>query len=213
MKICFIIIAIFINVAIITSCRNNDGLPYLGRKTAATKIVAGRPITDSVYPVIDSFRVQASDGQFIANDYFKGKIYIADFIFLSCPTICPVMTAHLRQIYDKYKNDPSVLFISYTIDPAHDTLPRLSAYVTKMGIDQHKWIFARSEHEEAIIKLATHSFYATAMKDTSANGGYVHSGGIFLVDSKGHLRGVYDGTSPEVIARLSRDIAILKQKG
>jgi protein SCO1 len=140
---------------------------------------------------------------------FEEKITIVDFIFLSCPTICPKMTSELKLVYSLNKNEELVNFLSITIDPEKDGYEQLQVHAKELGLDYPKWSFLRGE-KDSIYRLAEQGFFATAFPDSTAPGGIVHSGGIYLVDKKRHIRGVYDGTEPKETQRLIKDIEILK---
>src|SRR6187399_297723 len=119
--------ALFLIVFLIASCKQSSKLlPILGNPTISGK--------DTVYPTIADFSLTDQDGQTVTNKSFQGKIYVADFIFLSCPTICPKMTKEMYNAYLPFSRDTRVAFISHTIDPEHDTLPRLKAYAAKLGV-------------------------------------------------------------------------------
>lgn len=175
----------------------NNRLPILGNQT-----IVGN---DTVYPTIQSFNFINQDSIEVTEKIFDGKIYIADFIFLNCPTICPKMTNEMAKIYEAYKSNPNILFISHTIDPEHDSIPRLKSYAENLGVDSKKWFFVTG-NKDKIYLLAEESYFATAYSDSTAPGGYVHSGGLLLVDKNKHIRGVYDGTDPKETDRLKADI-------
>jgi len=182
------------------SCnRKPEKLPFLGNP-----IVKGR---DTLYPQIKDFSFIDQDSTLVTNATFKNKIYVADFIFLSCPTICPKMHTELSSVYNIYKNNPNILFLSHTIDPEHDTVERLKTY-TKGNNISNKWRFVTG-NRDSIYSIATKSYFATAYKDSKEPGGYVHSGGFLLIDKNRYIRGVYDGTNPEETKRLVRDIKVL----
>lgn len=175
----------------------NNRLPILGNPTIVGK--------DTVYPAIPAFKFINQDGLEVTEKTFEDKIYIADFIFLSCPTICPKMTKEMAKVYESYKSNPNILFISHTIDPINDSIPRLKSYSHNLGVDSKKWFFVTGD-KERIYSLAEESYYATAYSDSTALGGYVHSGGLLLVDKNKHIRGVYDGTDQSETKRLISDI-------
>lgn len=184
----------------VMSCSNPPKkLPILGNS-----VVKGK---DTIYPQIKDFSFIDQDSATVTNATFKHKIYIADFIFLSCPTICPKMTTELSAVYQVYKNNPSVFFLSHTIDPKNDTIPRLKSYANNLGVNK-RWHFVTGNKDD-IFKIATESYFATVYPDAKEPGGYVHSGGLLLVDKNRHIRGVYDGTNPIETKRLISDIQIL----
>ena len=180
--------------------KNESNLPIFGHTTIIDN--------DTIYSAIQSFSFVSQDSLIITEKTFENKIYIADFIFLSCPTICPKMTAGLKEIYETYKTNPNIYFLSHTIDPENDTIPRLKKYTEKLGIDGSKWFFVTG-NKDSIYSIANESYFAAAFADKSAPGGYIHSGSFLLIDVNKHIRGVYDGTNPAESEKLINDIAIL----
>lgn len=185
------------------SCEKADKLPILGNPIMRANHLE--------YPRIKDFSFINQDSLKITNTTFDGKIYIADFIFLSCPSICPKMNVQLKKVYDVYKNNSEVLFLSHTIDPEHDTIPRLKAYTVDNDIKKN-WHFVTG-NKDSIYKIATDSYFATAYPDKNEPGGFVHSGGFLLVDKERHVRGVYDGTNPKETTRLIDDVKKLLEEG
>ncbi|WP_235841619.1 SCO family protein [Confluentibacter sediminis] len=161
----------------------------------------------TIYPKIKEFSFIDQDSTVITNSTFNNKIYIADFIFLSCPTVCPKMHTQLKSVYDIYKDNPSVSFLSHTIDPERDTVEQLKNFTELHGIDKN-WHFVTG-NRDSIMNIATESYFTTAYPDSKEPGGLVHGGGFLLVDKNRHIRGVYDGTDPVDTARLSDDIKVL----
>ncbi|QBQ41789.1 SCO family protein [Sphingobacterium psychroaquaticum] len=184
------------------SCQENK-LPYLG--TASTQG------DTTIYPTIDSFTMLNQDSMEVSSNSLRNKIHVASFIFLSCPTICPEMSAQMKEVQEKTQSMDEVLLLSYSIDPKRDTIPALKAYAKKIGAKGNKWHFLYGNQEE-VMRLADKSYYAIAYPDSLAPGGFTHSGGLLLVDKDLHIRGVYDGTSNEETKRLLKDIAILKKE-
>ncbi|WP_211516884.1 SCO family protein [Flavobacterium anhuiense] len=187
----------------LTSCgKVQEKLPILGNP-----IIEGNKTR---YPRIKDFSFTNQDSMVVNNTTFAGKIYIADFIFLSCPSICPKMNVELKKVYETYKDNDEVLFLSHTIDPEHDTIPRLKAYTVANGIKKN-WHFVTGSRD-SIYKIATESYFATAYPDKNEPGGFVHSGGFLLVDKNRHVRGVYDGTNPKETDRLIDDVKKLLEE-
>jgi len=185
---------------LITNCSpKQEKLPFLGNP-----VVNGN---DTIYPKILDFSFIDQDSTAITNKTFEDKIYVADFIFLSCPTICPKMNAELGKVYNIYKDNPQVNFLSHTIDPENDTVPRLKEYTQAMGIGKN-WHFVTG-NKDSIFNIATASYFTTAYPDAKEPGGLVHGGGLMLVDKNRHIRGVYDGTDSIETQRLIKDIKIL----
>ncbi len=185
---------------LLVSCQQNRPLPYLGEPS-----LEGDSL---VYPAIPDFAFMNQDSQMVSSRMLQDKIYIADFIFLSCPTICPVMTREMYKVYQAYEQDDRVVFLSHTIDPIRDTIPRLKLYADNLGVAPGRWHFVTGDQQE-IMTLAEESYFSTAMSDSTEPGGYVHSGGLLLIDREKHIRGVYNGTNPEETQRLINDIKTL----
>jgi protein SCO1/2 len=173
----------------------------------------GNPIitkNDTIYPKINDFSFINQDSIVITNKTFQNKIYVADFIFLSCPTICPKMNFELKKVYEVYKNNPKVNFLSHTIDPERDSVSRLKEFKLSLNLNEN-WHFVTG-NKDSIFNIATKSYFTTAYPDEKEPGGLVHGGGFLLVDKNKHIRGVYDGTDPNETVRLINDIKILLEE-
>ncbi len=173
--------------------------------------ILGKPVyseSDTIFPTISNFSFVDQDSQIVTNQTFVNKIYVTNFIFLSCPTICPKMTAEMHNVYIAFETDERVALISHTIDPEHDSIPKLYNYAKNLGIRNSKWHFVTG-NQDSIRNLAESSYFSSAFPDSTAPGGFTHSGGLLLIDKKRHIRGVYDGTNPEETNRLIKDIKTL----
>lgn len=201
---------IFIPLLSLTVCcsQKTETLPFLGNHTEETE--NGKSIVKKYFEVPD-FKMVNQEGVAVTNETFKGKIYIADFIFLRCPTICPIMNVELKRVHDYFKNDKDILFVSYTIDPENDSIPVLKAYADRLGVKVDKWHFLHGDKHQTY-DLAEKGYFAQAYDDAEAPGGYAHSGGFILVDQNRHIRGVYDGTNTEDVNRLIKEIVILQRE-
>ena len=169
----------------------SDALPYIGFHDidAATG--------DTLYHQIRDFAFVDQDSQVITNDYFEEKIYIADFFFTSCPTICPKVKAQMLRIHDKYKNDGRVALLSHTIDVKRDTVGKLKKYAAGLGVDTPKWRFVTGDRDS--IYAITYDYISTALEAPDVPGGFDHSGWILLIDENRHLRAYADGTKEEKV--------------
>lgn len=192
-------------IVLLAACQPKPAiLPILGNP-----IVSGN---DTAYPTIANFSFINQDSQAVTNQTFAGKIYVADFIFLSCPTICPKMTKEMYNAYVPFANSDRVAFISHTIDPGRDSIPRLRAYANDLGVSSAHWHFVTG-NQDSIIQIAEKSYFSTAFPDSTAPGGFTHSGGLLLIDKNRHIRGVYNGTKSEEAQRLVADIQkLLKEQ-
>ena len=188
-----------------TTAETATRLPYLGDREMQPEPMAGP--ADTIFTV-PAFALTDQDGKKITNDTFKGKIYVTDFFFATCPSICPKMQSELLRVYEKYKGDPRVLFLSHTIDPAHDSIPVLRDYAERLGVkDASRWHFATAPHD-TIFSLAR-AYMTGAQKDATVKGGFAHSGTFALVDPQRHIRGLYDGMEPSQVQKLMQDIPVL----
>jgi protein SCO1/2 len=179
-------------------------LPVLGQKE-----ISG---SDTIYHTIGKFKFVDQDSSIITNETVKNKIYVADFFFTSCRTICPVMKTQMLRVYESVKDDPNVLLISHTIDPEYDTVDLLHDYANRLGVETDKWHFLTG-NKDSIYYIAQTGYFATAMEDQDEPGGFIHSGAFLLVDKQGRIRGKYDGTSEEDVNKLLKDISILEKEG
>lgn len=197
-------------VVIFTSCgsSNNKKLPILGPREAVEKQVDGKTITDTLYKTIPEFSFLNQDSVEITGKTFDNSIYIADFFFTSCPSICPIMHRNMLKIYEKFKGNEEVKFLSHSIDIKYDTPSVLKTYATKLGITGTQWQFANGS-KESIYGIAPDYLVFTPIEDENAPGGYEHQGWLILIDKDKQIRGAYDGTNDEQVAQLTKDISVL----
>jgi len=167
--------------------------------------------TDTVYHTIANFKFVDQDSVEITNDTYRGKIYVADFFFTSCRTICPIMKTQMLRIYDSIQNDPEVLLLSHTIDPEYDTVGLLHDFAERLGVKSNKWHFVTGNKDD-IYKIAQTSYFSTALEDKTEPDGFIHSGAFLLIDKGRRIRGKYDGTKEEDVNRLLGDIQRLKEE-
>lgn len=188
-------------------------LPVIGERDVMPRADGGP--ADTVVAPIRPFKLIDQDGQPLTNRSFAGRAYVASFFFATCPGICPQMHAQLLKVYTKYAKDERIVFLSHTIDPAHDSIPELKDYAQRLGVtDARRWHFATTgaHHEPAakdtVIQLA-HAYFTAAVPDQAAPGGVAHNGTLALVDDQGHIRGLYDSLNPTEVNRLIAEIPTL----
>ncbi len=184
---------------------SDEKLPILGQREAVTKLVDGKTVTDSVDHTIPNFNFVSQYGDTVTAKNLDGKIYVADFFFTTCPTICPKMKVQLKRVYDKFKGNPDVMLLSHTIDPAHDSVAVLKEFAQNLGVTGRQWLFVTGDREK-IYEIGQNSYMVTAQADSSAPGGVVHSGAFILVDKQKRIRGIYDGTTEEGVDKLMADM-------
>lgn len=166
---------------------------------------------DTLYHTIAPFQFVNQDSVLVSNETFQGKIYIADFFFTSCRTICPIMKTQMLRVYDSLKNENDVLILSHTIDPEYDTVALLHDFAERLGVSSSKWHFVTGA-QDSIYKIAQTSYFATAMEDNSEPDGFIHSGAFLLIDKQQRIRGNYDGTVEESVNQLIRDVRKLQRE-
>jgi protein SCO1 len=190
----------------------NLPLPILGNRHVQEFEMEGKTIQDTVYHRIADFSFTNQEGKEINKNSVEGKVYVADFFFTSCPTICPIMKTQMLRVYEKFQDQPDFLILSHTLDPSYDTPEMLKDFASKIGVeDDNTWHFLTG-NQEKIFEIGQTSYMTTAMSDQAEPGGYLHSGAFILVDQKGHIRGVYDGTKEDQVNRMMNDIPKLLQK-
>lgn len=199
-------------VIVLSACgRVQERLPILGEREAVSKVVDGKTVTDTNYNTIPPFSFVNQKGDTITNKDFDGKIYVADFFFTSCPTICPVMKKEMIKVYQKFKGNQEVKILSHTIDPAHDTPEVLNKFATDLGVDDLQWQFVTGDKDK-IYEIGQGSYMVTAKSDSTVAGGYIHSGAFILIDKEKRVRGMYDGTTEAGTKKLIKDIDILLEE-
>ena len=163
------------------------------------------------YHKIADFKLVNQNGDTVTQKDYQDKIYIADFFFTTCLTICPVMTDHMIEIQEKIKDDRDVLLLSHTVFPVADSVPVLKKYALEKGVIDEKWNLVTGDKKQ-IYELARKSYLAT--KSTGDGGKYdmIHTENFILVDKDRQIRGFYDGTDPEAIENLMHDLDVLKDE-
>ncbi|MNK03628.1 hypothetical protein D3C87_214780 [compost metagenome] len=190
------------------SCKDKPKrLPFLQLETTE-KVVDGKTVIDSTFRTIPAFKLLNQDSAVVTEKNFNGSIYVADFFFTSCPTICPVMHRNLLKVYQKYKGNPEVKLASHTIDVKYDTPSRMKAYATKLGVEGTQWEYLWGSRDE-IYALAERNYLVSAQENKAAPGGFVHQGYLVLVDKEKRIRGAYDGTQDKEVAQLMSDMDVL----
>ncbi|WP_400261085.1 SCO family protein [Sphingobacterium sp. SG20118] len=174
------------------------------------KIVDGVTVTDTIYHTIPAFQFLNQDSTYTTNKDYDDKVYIANFFFTHCPSICPTMNRNLLKIYEQYKNDDQVYFLSHSIDFKYDQPSVLKEYANKLGVTNNHWNFVTGTKAD-IYGIANQYLVFTA-EDKNAPGGYDHQGLLVLVDKQKRIRGAYDGTNDEQVEKLQKELAILLQE-
>ena len=198
---------IALSILVIQSCTNQSDtkLPILGNREPVERTVDGKTVVDTIYQTISPFSYFNQDSILVTDKDFDGKIYVADFFFTSCNTICPIMHRNMLDVYKKFKDNPKVKLLSHSIDIKYDLPSRLKTYATKLGVEGNQWEFVHGSRD-SIFNIAAKNYLVSAFEDSSDPQGLVHQGWFILVDTKKQLRGAYDGTKADQVKQLMEDM-------
>jgi protein SCO1/2 len=163
------------------------------------------------YHKIADFSLVNQNGNVITQETYKNKIYVADFFFTTCQTICPIMTDHMFQIQKDILSDDDIMLLSHTVTPEIDSVAQLKKYAQKKGVIDRKWNLVTGDKKQ-IYDLARKSYLAVKTDGNGDDYDMIHTENFMLIDKKRQIRGFYDGTNPEDIERLLEDIKILKKE-
>jgi len=198
---------IFTVCVFLFSCGNHQEkkiqLPIMGEKKANGN--------DTTYHQIANSKLINQYGDTISNNNTSGKIYVANFFFATCQSICPKMSSHLKEVQSAFVNDDALLLLSHTVNPLHDSVAVLSVYASQYGAVKNKWHLLTGDKKQ-IYELAKSSYLVNALEDDGSPEGFLHSELFLLVDTKGRIRGMYDGTYAPDVMKLISDIKILKEE-
>ncbi len=196
-----------------------DRLPIIGPRKAVTVVnEEGKTEVDTLYHTIPDFELTDQNGKPFGSDDLEGKIYVANFFFTSCPSICPTMTFHMGELQKHFNLYPEVHLLSFTVDPERDSAEALMQYAHENRADTNMWTFLTG-NKDSIYQLAFKGFFVNAMEDELAPGGFLHSEYFVLVDKHGrirsgrdkdgNIRSVYDGTKVKHLKALKEDMKVL----
>lgn len=199
----------FIGMLLLVACTSKQqerALPIYGNYDVITSETNGVQTTDTVYPKIPHFSYLNQDSNRIDSKQLKGKVWIANFFFTSCPSICPPMMAQMKRLNILTKDIANeVQFLSFSIDPSTDQPSVLRNYIKNNGLSTKNWQFFTG-NEAQTHSLGVNHFMVHAKKDPMAAGGFAHSDGMVLVDKSGYVRGIYLGTQTKEVNQLNKDL-------
>lgn len=200
-----LIINYVVLLVLLSACTNQTTkkyvLPIYGEKHLGNK--------DTVYHSVGTYTFTNQYGELITNQTTFGKIYVADFFFATCQSICPQMSTNLKLVQDAYKSDNDLLILCHTVNPLHDTVELLNNYSLRYGAIKGKWHFLTGQ-KKAIYDLARYGYLVNALEDDGTPEGFLHSELLILVDKRGRIRGYYDGTNSVDVKKMIDDIKLLK---
>ncbi len=160
---------------------------------------------------IADFSLTNQNGKTVSHQDFKGKIYVADFFFTTCPTICIAMTDNMLKVQEEIKNNPNIMLLSHSVTPKIDSVPKLKKYALEKGVIDTKWHLVTGDKKE-IYELARKSYLAVKASGDGGPFDMIHTENFILIDPDQRIRGFYDGTDIVEINRLLDEIDILIQE-
>ena len=185
-------------------------LPYYNTAEFTPKWYTKKQLDTLKLHKIADFSFIDQDGKKVSSGNVKGKIYVANFFFTICPSICPTMTKNLLVVQNTFKNDPDILMLSHSVMATTDSVAQLKKYANRWKIDSQRWHLL-SGKKDKIYSLARQSYFAEKeiglQKDKNE---FLHTENAFLIDKNGYIRGVYNATLPLDIENLVKDIQVLK---
>ncbi len=210
----FFVLSLLILSAIILSIIYNildvkKPLPIYQPASVNVELVDSTIQHQKKYHHIADFSLLNQNGEIITQDHYKDKIYVADFFFTTCQTICPIMTKNMHELQKEFIADNEIMLLSHSVTPEIDSVAQLKRYAKEKGVDARKWNLVTGDKKD-IYQLARKSYMA--VKDDGDGGPFdmIHTENFMLIDKKRQIRGFYDGTNLEDIDRLIEDIKTLK---
>lgn len=209
--IVFGVISIIIISLIYNTLNVYQPLPIYQPNMVSTELVDSTLQYKKKYHKIADFSLTNQNGKTITEDDYKDKIYVADFFFTTCPSICPIMTKNMADIQKEIIKDSEVMLLSHSVTPEIDSVAQLKKYALEKGVNDEKWNLVTGDKKQ-IYELARKSYLA--VKDNGDGGPFdmIHTENFMLIDKKRQIRGFYDGTNTEDIEQLIDDIAHLKKE-
>ncbi|RKS94733.1 protein SCO1/2 [Flavobacterium limicola] len=204
----FIVLSAIILTLFYSALKPKKTLPIFNPADVNPELVDSTVQYKSKYHTIADFSFINQNGKTITQKDYEGKIYVADFFFTTCGSICPKMTTNLSDIQKAFANNPKVKLLSHTVFPETDSVPVLKAYAKKHHVDNNKWNLVTGDKKE-IYTMARKSYLAVKLGKPSELYDMVHTENFVLVDTKKRVRGFYDGTNKEDMKRLIEDITFL----
>lgn len=209
---------ILLLIIICSSCKKVDEvnrsktLPFYNSEDFTPEWIAKTDKKYSKIHTIAPFEFFNQNGKKITNKDFEGKIYIADFFFTTCPSICPVLAKNMSKIQEIYKDDDDIMLLSHSVMPWVDTVRKIKEYAAEKNAVDNKWYLVTGDRDK-IYNIARTSYFADEdFKKTKDESEFIHTENFVLVDKKGRIRGVYNGTLSLEVQRLKRHIELLKKE-
>lgn len=196
-------------IAVLYNLNNKaKSLPIYNPTDVNPKLVDDSLLNISKNHVIADFSLTDQDGKTVTQDNFKDKIYVADFFFTRCGTICPIMTDNMSTLQETFIDNPKIKFLSHSVTPVMDSVPVLKTYADAHGAISGKWHITTGS-KKMIYNLARKSYFAVLDEGDGGDQDFIHTEQFVLIDTKKRIRGFYDGTNQKEIDQLTKDIELL----
>jgi protein SCO1/2 len=176
-------------------------LPYFGPKHTVKA-------NDTLFHDVPAFKFTDQYNHIVDTLTVREKIYVAEFFFATCQSICPVMNRNLKKIYERFRSRPDFLIISHTVDPENDSVAALKEYARSFGVNDQKWLFVTGEKSQ-LYNMARKGYLLNADEGDGGTEDFIHTPFFALVDKERHIRGFYDGTDTAEVNRLEQEILLL----
>ncbi len=192
------------------SCNNTKSgkLPIYNPSDFNAELVDVSLRNTSKNHIVSDFELINQNGEIVTQDHYKGKVYVADFFFTSCPTICPIMTDNMAILQDEFLENHEIMFLSLSVTPDIDSVSVLRKYATEKGVIDSKWNVTTG-NKKHIYELARKSYFAVVEQGDGGFQDFIHTPNFVLIDKKKRIRGIYDGTDKDEIFRIINDIKTL----
>ncbi len=179
-------------------------LPYFGQKNVVKN-------GDTTYHVVKPFCFTNQYNEKVTEETMKGKIYVTDFFFTTCQSICPIMSSELERVYKQFSHQEDILILSHTVSPEEDSVSVLKEYASMHGVKDRRWLFVTGDKKH-LYDMARTSYLLNAEEGNGDADDFIHTQNFALVDKEKHLRGFYDGTDSLDVSRLITDINLLLEE-
>ncbi len=184
-------------------------LPYYGNHEIKPSLTGSG--VDTIYKSISNFSFIDQKGNVVTQENFKDKIYVADYFFCTCQSICPIMSVQMERVADVFKDDAEIKYISHTVNPEYDSVNVLADYAAAHHARYGQWYLVTGNKKE-LYDLARESYMLDASEGDGGEEDFIHTQNFALIDKDRHIRGYYDGTNPKEIDQLINDIKLLKKE-
>lgn len=209
--IVFLFFLVVIGIPVSYHLLNKNKLPIYNPTDINPKLVDFSLRNKSKNHTVADFKLINQNGEIITQKDYENKIYVADFFFTRCQTICIIMAVNMTALQNHFKDDDEVMFLSHSVTPVMDSIPVLRAYADKKGIIDGKWNVTTGDKKH-IYELARKSYFAVLDEGDGGKQDFIHTENFVLIDKERRIRGIYDGTKKENMLKIINDIELLKKE-